>query len=218
MSLITPPTYEAKQPLFFKTTENFGRLISLNWNSLLLPIVSLLGDRRDTGIGRIAEFDERNNRVAFEVPATGRHIWVKYNHELQSSLQKHLGELVEIHGNIISDKNENPFFIDCALKFSLVDETDIKLSHVVPTYLQLKNADEVLINVRLSENKQYYSAKYEYLELITGAFSRNELENELRVYLDILWTDFAKESDRKLAQCALNLKQKLLGMFEEKSV
>lgn len=217
MSSITPPAYKTKQPLFFKRTENFGRPISLDWKSLLLPIVGLFGDRRDTGIGRIAEFDERKNRFAFEVPATGRHIWVEYNHELQSSLQKHLGELVEIHGNIISDKNENPFFIDRAIKFSLVDETEIRLSHVVPTYLQLKNVDEVFINVRLSKNKQYYSANYEYLEIITGAFSRIELENELRVYLDILWTDFAKESDLKLAQCAINLRQKLLSMFEEKS-
>lgn len=217
MSTVTPSTAEAKQLLSFRRAKNFSRRINLNWTGVLLNVFGLFGIRRDTGIGRIIELDERKNRVALEVPATGRQIRVKYDIEFHNFLHNHLGELVEIHGNIVTDKNENPFFIDYAFKFNLVDITDVRLSDVVPSYLQLKNFKDVYINVNLSENKQYYYANYEFLEIITGAFSRSELENELRIYIDILWTDFAKESDRNLALSAVNLKRKLLSTFEEKS-
>ena len=154
---IAPPTLKANQPLFFKGHQSVGSQNSLNWKSLLSPFAGLFGVRRDTGICRVAELDTRKRRVALEVLGTGRRIWVKYRDEFQGFCQQHVGELVEIHGDIVSDKDDNPIFIINITNTYLVDTSDIEIRLVTPDGLKLITKKKQLFLLNLVNTGRYTS-------------------------------------------------------------
>lgn len=215
MPKITPPTLEANQPPFLKVHGGEDCQNSLNWKSLLLPFAGLFGVRRDTGICRVAELDARTRRVALEVPDTGRRIWAKCRDEFQGFFQQHVGELVEIHGDIVSDKDDNPIFIINLTNTHLVDTSDIEIRLVTPEGLKLITTEKIVISVELGENSQIYIASIDYLRMYSGAYTRQELVEEIKSEIADSWQNIVMEQNENLAEGALYRKELMLGMFKE---
>lgn len=194
-----------------------GSLNSLNWPSLLLPFAGLFGVRRDTGICRVAELDGIKRRVALEVPDTGRRIWAKYRDEFQGFFHKQVGELVEIHGDIVSDKDDNPIFIINLTNAYPVDTSDIEIRLVTPEGLSLTTTEKIVISVELGEHSQIYIASIDYLQMYSGAYTRRELIEEIKSEIADSWQNIVMEQNENLAEGALYRKELMLGMYEEGS-
>ena len=212
---IAPPTLKANQPLFFKGHQSVGRQNNHNWKSLLSPFAGLFGVRRDTGICRVAELDTRKRRVALEVLGTGRRIWVKYRDEFQGFFQQHVGELVEIHGDIVSNKDDNPIFIINITNTYLVDTSDIEIRLVTPDGLKLITKEKTVISVELGEHGQIYIASIDYLQMYSGAYTRQELIEEIKSEIAYSWQNIVMEKNENLAEGGLCRKELMLRMYEE---
>ena len=215
MSTITPPTNEPEKSLTFKGQGKFSRRISVDWKNILLPIVGSFGTRRDTGIGRVIEIDVLRKRFALKVPETNREIWITYSPDYLGTLQTNVGELVEIHGSIASDKDYNPIIILNVQDVYALDISDIDIRDVTPNNLIYKSTKKIVATVELVENLQAYLASIEFLDIFSGATTRVELLREIRSDIAYVWETIALDKDENLTEPAQFQKKLMLELFEE---
>ena len=155
-------------------------------------------------------------RVLVSIPNLNREIWVPYPQKIEKFLLQNRGNLVEFQGAIKLDKNEMPFLVNSIEFARLADDSNIRVSDVLPANLRVKSLSEQFVKVELRDDKQVYLAKYEDLEIFCYAYTRYELEEALEFEFKMDWENYAKAPDVMLTPGAISLKNKLHSRFEEK--
>ncbi len=166
-------------------------------------------------IGIVREIDLSQCRVLVTVPNLNREIWVQYPPNLKKFLSQHQGNLVEFQGKIKLDKKGMPYKVKSLYSAKLADDSNVRVSDVLPANLRVKSLSEQFVTVELIDDKQIYVATYEELELFCYAYTRYELEEALEFEFKMDWENYAIAPDNILTPDAISLKNKLQSMFEE---
>ena len=166
-------------------------------------------------VGVLKEIDLNRCRVLVTIPNLNREIWVPYPQNLENFLLQNRGNLVEFQGAIMLDKKEMPFRVNSIESARLADDSNIRVSDVLPANLRVKSLPDQFVKVDLSDDKQTYYAEYKPLRSSCYAHTRYDLEETLRSEFEFLWKYYAIENDKVLSVDAIELKQKLLDMFVE---
>ena len=166
-------------------------------------------------IGKIDHVDSVNRIAVVQVPRTDQQIRFRFSKSQQPSLLANASKLVEIHGKIKMDNQDNPIAVYSVFHIGPVDTSDIDVSDVLPDFLQLVTRTVPLISVDLDETKSFYCAELEELNVFACGLSREQLKERLRERIDLCWDEFVREDSSDLSQKAWELRERLLGTFSE---
>lgn len=166
-------------------------------------------------IGKIDHVDTVKRIALVQVPRTDQQIRFRFSKSQQPSLLANASKLVEIHGKIKMDNQDNPTAVYSVFHISPVDTSDIDVSDVLPDFLQLVTRTVPLINVDLDETKSFYCAELEELNVFACGLSREQLKERLRERIEVCWDEFVREDSSDLSQKAWELRERLHSTFSD---
>ena len=166
-------------------------------------------------VGVVKEVDTSHRRVLLTVATLDRQIWGPYAPELERFLIANQDNLIEFEGKIKLDKDEMPYRVKSIQSARLADDSNIRVSDILPSHLRLKKIPEELIEISLSDDRQTYFADYKELDIVCVGHTRADLKEALEAFVYLDWKVFAMAPDEKLHSDAIAFKKKLHSMFEE---
>ena len=166
-------------------------------------------------IGEIKAVDTMARTAAITDHKTQRKIAISYEECLDRVLAANKSKFVEIIGKIRIDSHNNPISISLVSDIIPVDIRDIGITDVLPSNLIMTSSAEPVIRVELNEDKRFYSAELENLNIFACGYTRAELEENLKESVDICWDEFVREDDSDFAISAQTLRRMLLNAFRE---
>ena len=96
-----------------------------------------------------------------------------------------------------------------------VDTSDLKISQVLPRFLELRSAYDPLIGVELDDSQQFYRARLAELNVYACGYTREQLIGHLIERVDVCWDEFVREDSSDLSRNAKILRENLLNTFKE---
>ena len=166
-------------------------------------------------IGRIEHVDTVKRMAIVYVPRTDQQIRFRFSKSQQPTLLANASKLVEIHGKIKMDNQDNPVAVYSVFHVGPVDTSDINVSDVLPDFLRLVTRTVPLINVDLDETKRFYCAELEELNVFACALSREHLKERLRERIEVCWDESVREDSSDLSQKAWELRERLHSTFSD---
>ena len=166
-------------------------------------------------IGKIDSVDIRSQTAVVIDAKTQRRIEIRYDESVEGVLTRNKDQYVEVSGKVQVDRNFNPVSIQTLNKINRVDTSDLEIAEVLPSYLELTASTEPTISVELDEDKRFYTAELESLNIFACGYTRLELKENLEERVDSCWDEFAREDCSDLTDSALSLRERLLNTFRE---
>ena len=96
-----------------------------------------------------------------------------------------------------------------------VDTGEIKVSEILPDYLQLRANKDPSIIVALDETKRFYCGDLESLNIFACGDSRENLKERLTERLEVCWEASVREDCAEFSKNALNIRNRLVSTFVE---
>lgn len=169
-----------------------------------------------TVTGRLSEinFDERKITIVY--PVTSKELVCIYNEAIEEMLLERPRELIQITGEIILDDNDQPKKI---INVESIVEVDLS-----PFYLQkiqyrgrcFEFPQPLEMTPFLDEEtKQLFCLEMADLGIDVYAYTRDQLDLELKEQIAFLWDTYAVASDNELTSAAMVLKRNLLAALHE---
>jgi hypothetical protein len=168
-----------------------------------------------TVTGRLSEiqFDER--KITLVYPITQKELVCIYSESVEDMLLDRPRELIQVTGEVILDDNEQPKKI---VNVESIIEVDLS-----PFYLQsIEHSGRNFVFIKpleltpdLDETQQLFCLEYADLGIDVYAYTRDQLDLELREQIAFLWDSFALADDTELTGTALQLKTNLLNALRE---
>ena len=166
-------------------------------------------------IGKIDAVDTRTLTAVVVDAKTRRRIEIRYDESVEGLLTRNKDQYVEVYGKVQVDRNFNPVSIQTFNKINRVDTSDLGIAEVLPSYLELTASTEPTITVELDEDKRFYTAELESLNIFACGYTRLELKENLEERVDSCWDEFVREDCSDLTDSALSLRERLLNTFRE---
>ena len=188
----------------------------LAWLKLNASIGDIFRRTFHAFIGVVTKVDVKESRILVKIPNLERELWANYPPNLEKFFLSNQGNLVEFEGKIKLDKNEVPYSVKSIDNAKLADESNIRVSEVLPDFLRVKTLPKQYFNVYLTDDKQTYVAEYEEISFFCWAHTRTELKEAITAHIELDWASFAKAPDETFHSSGIGLKEKLRSMFEEK--
>ena len=185
------------------------------WLTSLVTRFNIFSRFYPSMIGKIDHVDTVKRIALVHVPRTDQQIRFGFSESQQPTLLANASKLVEIHGKIKMDNQDNPIAVYSVFHISPVDTSDIDVSDVLPDFLRLVTRAVPLINVDLDETKRFYCAELEELNVFACGLSREQLKEHLRERIEVCWDESVREDRAVLSQKAWELRERLLGAFLE---
>ena len=167
-------------------------------------------------IGVVTKVDVKESRLLVKIPNFERELWANYPPSLEKFFLSNQGNLVEFEGKIKLDKTEVPYSVKSIDNARLADDSNIRVSEVLPVFLCVKTLPKQFFDVYLTDDKQTYVAEYEEISFSCWAHTRTELKEAITAHIELDWTSYAKAPDETFHSSGIALKEKLRSMFEEK--
>lgn len=168
-----------------------------------------------TVTGRLSEinFDER--KITLVYPVTQKELVCIYSESIEDMLLDRPRELIQVTGEIILDDNDQPKKI---INVESIVEVDLS-----PFYLQtVEYLDRAFaftqpleLTPDLDETLQLYCLEYRSLGIDVYAYTRDQLDLELREQIAFLWDSYALADDSDLTKTAQDLKNNLRSALRE---
>lgn len=168
-----------------------------------------------TVTGRLAEinFDER--KITIVHPVSNKELVCIYSEAVEDMLLERPREFVQVTGEIILDDNDQPKKIINVENISEVDLSTFYLQTIEYAGRQFEFVKQLELTPELDETRQLYCIEKPELGMDVHAYTRDQLDLELREQIAFLWDEYAKASDEELTAAAIGLKHRLLAALRE---
>lgn len=140
-----------------------------------------------------------------------RKLECNYSDELEPMLWENRRDLIQVRGKVILDLDGHPERIDDVEEIMELDLSPFRLTVFTLAAGALNLRETLLLQPYLSEDEQLLCLEHEPWDLLVYAQTRQELSQELRAHMAMLWSEYAMEDDIALDGPALALKQRLLS-------
>jgi hypothetical protein len=169
-----------------------------------------------TVIGRLSEinFDERKITIVY--PVSSKELVCIYSEAVEEMLLERPREMIQMTGEIILDENDQPKKI---INVESIDEVDLspfylhKIAYGVRSFEFTQPLE--LTPTLDDETKQLFCLENPELGLDVYAYTRDQLDLELKEQIAFLWDTYAQAPDEELTVAAIALKRKLLAALRE---
>lgn len=168
-----------------------------------------------TVTGRLSEiqFDER--KITLVYPVTKKELVCIYSESVEDMLLERPRELIQVTGDVILDDNEQPKKIINVESIVEIDLSSFYLQIIEFSGRFFKFDQPLELTPDLDETQQLYCLEYADLGIDVYAYTRDQLDLELREQIAFLWDSYALADDAELTVSALQLKNNLLTALRE---
>ena len=168
-----------------------------------------------TVTGRLSEiqFDERKIRIVY--PANSRELECTYNEALEEMLLERPRELIQVTGEVIMDENDLPKKIINVENIEEVDFSTFYLQTIEHSGRTFEFSKPLELTPELDETQQLYCLEKPELGIDVYAYTRDQLDLELREQIAFLWDTYAMAANEELTGAAIVVKQNLLAALRE---
>lgn len=168
-----------------------------------------------TVIGRLSEiqFDERKITIVY--PVTQKELVCIYSESVEDMLLERPRELIQVTGDIILDDNEQPKKIVNVESIVEIDLSPFYLKSIHYSGRTFTFTKPLELTPDLDETQQLYCLEYNKLGIDVYAYTRDQLDLELREQIAFLWDSYAMADDEELTAAAQQLKNDLLAAIKE---
>ena len=168
-----------------------------------------------TVTGRLSQiqFDER--KITLVYPVTNKELVCFYTESVEGLLLDSPRELIQVTGDVILDDNEQPKKIVNVESIVEVDFSPFYLLSVEHSGRVFDFTTPLELTPDLDETQQLYCLDYPALGINVYAYTRDQLDIELREQIAFLWDSYAMADDVELTESALQLKRNLLASLKE---
>jgi hypothetical protein len=164
---------------------------------------------RLTGI----QFDER--KITLVYPITKKELSCFYTESVEDLLLERPRELIQVTGQIILDDNEQPQKIVNVDSIVEIDLSTFYLKTIEYSWREFIFNKPLELTPFLDETQQLYCLEHAELGIDVYAYTRDQLDSELREQIAFLWDQYALADDEDLTESALALKNNLLTALKE---
>jgi hypothetical protein len=168
-----------------------------------------------TVTGRLSEiqFDER--KITLVYPVTQKELVCIYSESVEDMLLDRPRELIQVTGDIILDDNEQPKKIVNVESIVEVDLSPFYLQTIEHSGRSFAFIKPLELTPDLDETQQLFCLDCADLGIDVYAYTRDQLDLELREQIAFLWDSYALADDGELTEPALQLKKNLLDALKE---
>ncbi len=168
-----------------------------------------------TVTGRLSEinFDERKIRIVY--PANNRELECSYSEALEEMLLERPRELIQVTGEVIMDENDLPKKIINVESIDDVDLSPFYLQHIEYNGRLFEFVKPLELTPEMDETEQLYCLEKSQLGIDVFAYTRDQLDHELKEQIAFLWDTYARATDEELTGAALTLKHNLRAALRE---
>lgn len=169
---------------------------------------------RQTVTGRLEKIDFGERKVTIIYAPTNRELSCTYDDGIEEMLLENRRELVQVTGVVTLDGLDNPQRMTDVNLISYLDLTPFEISQfeIYDEIFQFKQATS--LDITLDESEQLLVIEDEAISLNVFAQTREELWEDLKEQIWILWHEYALGDDDELSPFALKLKERLLSFVE----
>jgi len=168
--------------------------------------------------GRLDKIDFGERSVTIIYPPTSRQLKCTYDEGSEEMLLEHRRALIQVTGIVALDEDDNPQRVTDVQAISYLDLSAFEVEAFEFDHFQLRFRTPLTLALSLDESEQLLCIENEDWGLNVFADSREQLWQELREQMEMLWLEYAREDDDQLSAPALALKQRLLAGIEETMV
>lgn len=181
----------------------------------LVTDLSILAKYQTCMIGKIESVDTIAQTATVIDLKTNRKMRIIYKKCFESVLLSKTSDLIEIVGRIRVDGDHNPLTVRYINRIVSVDTSEIKVSEILPDYLQLRANKDPSIKVALDETKRFYCGDLESLNIFACGDSRENLKERLTERLEVCWEASVREDCADFSINAMSIRKKLVSTFVE---
>jgi hypothetical protein len=159
------------------------------------------------------QFDERKIRIVY--PVNSRELECSYSEALEEMLLERPRELIQVTGEVIMDENDLPKKI---INVESIEEVDLSAFYLQTINFAGRTFEFIKpleLTLELDETQQLYCLEKAELGIDVYAYTRDQLDLELREQIAFLWDTYAMASDEELTGAAITVKQNLLAAIRE---
>jgi len=168
-----------------------------------------------TVTGRLSEIQFDDRKIKLVYPANNRELECTYSEALEEMLLERPRELIQVTGEVIMDENDLPKKIINVGNIEEVDLTPFYLQSIEYNGRIFEFLKPLQLTPELDETQQLYCLEEQDLGIDVYAYTRDQLDVELKEQIAFLWDDYAQAPDEELADAAIRLKQNLLAAVRE---
>ncbi len=168
-----------------------------------------------TVTGRLSEiqFDERKIKIVY--PANSRELDCTYSEALEEMLLERPRELIQVTGEVIMDENDLPKKIINVESIEEVDLSPFYLRNIEHAGRTFEFGKPLELTPVLDESQQLYCLEKPELGIDVYAYTRDQLDLELKEQIAFLWDTYALAADEELTGAAIAVKYNLLAVLRE---
>jgi hypothetical protein len=164
--------------------------------------------------GTLIEMKFHERRLVVKLLDSSKTLTATYADDFEPVLLNNARELIQVHGNIVSNDDGSPQSISDVDDILEIDETAIEISLLILNDTSLKLKKPLCFAVTFDRETSSYHATGPF-DIFIFAATRTEIEEELYSELTILWNEYANADPNSLTTDAQMLQKELLGTFEE---
>lgn len=192
-----------------------SRAIQKNITAIIDRTQAVVEEYMAVVTGHLVSIDFAEKKIVVIHPVTKRPLDCFYNEEIEDMLLENRRQLVQITGMVVLDENDQPKKITDAVSIQEIDLSPIEIDCVDCEGTKLHFKNRLVLVPKLDDSEQLYTISHPEFKLVTFAYTRQEITDNIKSDIAYLWCEYAKASDDTLTQDALELKHNLLSSIEE---
>lgn len=166
--------------------------------------------------GQLSQINFDEHKLTMFYPVTRRELECVYDEAVEETLFNLRRERIQVTGRVILDENDYPKKVIDVEDIRELDLSPFTLSAFAgENGLRLAFRQPLTLEPSMDESEQLITLEYPALGIDVFAPTREEVEDELRSNILMLWQEYAQEADDRLSPKAQRLKISLLGAIEE---
>lgn len=168
-----------------------------------------------TVTGSLARIDFRKRILTLTYPVTNRDLECSYDESIEHLLLESPRELIQVTGTVVMDPDGHPTRIKDVENIEELDLSPFTSFGVKNDRWNLRFNEPLVLEVFLDESKQLLCAEHPSLDIDVYAFTREDLLEELREQVIMLWQEYALADPDELTPRARDLRSRLLEAIQE---
>jgi hypothetical protein len=194
-----------------------SRVIQKNITAIIDRTQAVVEEYMAVVTGYLTSIDFAEKKIVVIHPVTKRSLDCFYNEEIEDMLFENRRQLVQITGMVMLDENDQPKRITDVVSIQEIDLSPIEFDCIDYEGKKLCFKNRLVLVPELDDSEQLYTISYPEFKLVTFAYTRQEITDNIKSDIAYLWYEYAKASDDTLTEDALELKRKMLLSIEELS-
>ena len=165
--------------------------------------------------GHLVRMDFADRRLRLKL-VSGRTIDASYGEDYEPTLLEHPRDLIQVHGNVSYDADDNPESLSEVDEIFEVDDSTITVKEIIVNNKIYRTTPHLELQPEFDRENGCYTLSGEFgIEHLE--FSRKDLEEAVDTYLELLLVEYAFEDDEKLTPKAQELAAALRDRFRERA-